>query len=226
MDEPERDRAVGGVVDGALALDEDPVAHRLGLLDEPLARAIEEVADDPVDGHAPAVDHHARLAGGHEDAPTARAATAALRSSSATLILPERAVRGHGQDHLLAGQVTSARADRPRPARAAGGSRRSRTPAAAAAAANSGSSPSIVWSPERMSRPAPIARRITSRQSCGSLPPVGAMPRSKAVGSTRQGASPGGPRWGCRSPRPSRRGRCPGARSNRGPPRCCRDRSG
>ena len=56
------------MVERALALDEDPVAERLALLDQPLDGALGEVADEPVDRDAPALDHHPGLAGRHEDA--------------------------------------------------------------------------------------------------------------------------------------------------------------
>ena len=71
VDQAEGHRAVRGVVERTLALDEDPVPHRLALLHEPLDGPVEEVADDTVDRDAPAVDHHAGLAARHEDGPVA-----------------------------------------------------------------------------------------------------------------------------------------------------------
>ena len=54
------------MVDGALTLDHHPVAQLLALLHDALDRALHEVGHDRVDGGAPALDHDARLAGGHE----------------------------------------------------------------------------------------------------------------------------------------------------------------
>ena len=88
VDQPQRHRRIGRVVERALALDEDPVAALLALLDQPLDGALDEVADDPVDRHAPALDHHPGLAGRDEDAPSGRRPRRPRRSSSATDILP------------------------------------------------------------------------------------------------------------------------------------------
>ena len=76
------------MVERALALDEDPVAEALALLDQPLDGALREVADEPVHRHAPALDHHPGLTGRHERRPISPAAGRARRSSSATDILP------------------------------------------------------------------------------------------------------------------------------------------
>ena len=104
VDEPHRHGAVGGMVDRALALDDHPVAARLALLDEPLDRAVGEVADDPVDGHAPALDHHPGLAGRDHDR---RGAVAPRRRDQLQghRHLADRAVGADGQDHALARQV-------------------------------------------------------------------------------------------------------------------------
>ena len=122
VDQAHRDRAVGRVVDRALALDEDPVAAALALLDEPLDGAVGEVADDPVDGHAPALDHHPGLAGRDHRPPASPARRAAATSSSATDILPIGAVgaRRSGSPACRAG----AAGRRPSPSgRAGAGSR-------------------------------------------------------------------------------------------------------
>ena len=71
-----------------LALDEDPVPHRLPLLHQPLARALDEVGDDPVHRHAPSLDHDPGLPRGDEDADSPASSTAARRSSRATVIFP------------------------------------------------------------------------------------------------------------------------------------------
>ena len=107
VDERQRHRRVGRVVERALALDDDPVAEPLALLDQPLDRALGEVADQPVDGDAPALDHHPGLAGRHEDGPVAggqRRATQLERDRH----LADRAVAADGQDHPLARAVAPA----------------------------------------------------------------------------------------------------------------------
>ena len=177
VDERQRDRAVGGVVERSLALDDDPVAALLALLDEPLDRALREVADQPVDGDAPALDHHPGLAGRRRSGARRPAASAARRSSSATDILP------------IAQSVPTVRITRlPGPwRRPTDVSYRSGRPAVVddrgrraprAASANSGSSPRNVCSPEWMSSPARIASEDRRAPGRGSLPPVGAMPIS------------------------------------------------
>ena len=173
-------------------------------LDQPLDGALGEVADQAVDRDAPALDHHPGLAGRHErDRVAGR-----LRGSpqlEGDRHLADRAVAADRQDHPLARRVPPAR--RPSPsARAAAGSRRSRVPRAAAAAANSGSSPMNVCRPERTSRPAAIASRMTVRHDCGSRPPVGAMPISSASGGgSMASASRASRRSGCRGPAGTRR---------------------
>ena len=157
----------------------------LALLDQPLDGALGEVADQPVDRDAPAVDHHPRLAGRHEDGPSRRRPARPRRSSSATDILP------------IAQSVPTVRITRlpgpcrrptPSPSGPAGaGSRRSSVPRAAAAAANSGSSPRNVWSPDRMSRPAAIASRIVGRQRVGELAAGRGDPDQQRVGRAREG---------------------------------------
>ena len=154
-------RRVGRVVERALALDDDPVAERLALLDQPLDRALGEVADEPIDGDAPALDHHPGLAGRDERRAVAGARAAARRSSSATDILPIAQSLPTVRITRLPGRV-AAPDGRLHPVR------RTpvvddRGPSAAAAAANSGSSPRNVWSPDRTSRPAAIAARMIAR---------------------------------------------------------------
>ena len=104
---PSVTRAVRGVVQAPLPLDDHPVAARLALLGEPLGGALDEVGDDPVDGHAPALDHHPGLAGGHE-----RRAAAGRGRRAAQLEgdghLADRAVRADGQEHPLARRVPPA----------------------------------------------------------------------------------------------------------------------
>ena len=174
VDQRERHRRVGRVVERALALDDHPVAAPLALLDHPFDGALGEVADQAVDGGAPALDHHPGLAGrderGRSGRPHAPPCAAPARPTSCRSRSPSRRSgspacpgRGGGRPPSPSGP-------------AAGGSRRSGVPDAAAAAANSGSSPRNVWSPEWTSRPARIAARIVARQASGSLPPVGAIP--------------------------------------------------
>ena len=190
VDEGQRHRRVRGMVDRSLALDDDPVAHGLTLLDEPLDRALHEVADQPVDGDTPALDHHPGLAGGDERARTAR-----RRPPPCAAPGPRTSCRSRSPCRRSGSPACPARVvgRRPSPcARAAAGSRRSRVPRAAAAAANSGSSPTKVCSPDRTSRPAAMASRTIARHAAGNLPPVGAMPISRAsggIGSARASAS-------------------------------------
>ena len=106
VDERQRHRRVGRVVERALALDDDPVAEALALLDQPLDRALGEVADQPVDRHAPALDHHPGLAGRHE-----RRLVAGRQGRAPQLErdrhLADRAVAADRQDHPLARPVPS-----------------------------------------------------------------------------------------------------------------------
>ncbi len=106
VDQPQRDGRVGRVVERPLPLDEDPVATSLALLDERLRCALEEVRDHAVDGDAPALDHHAGLAGRHERRPQAglgRRAPELERHGH----LSDRAVRPNGQDHARSRPVPS-----------------------------------------------------------------------------------------------------------------------
>ena len=171
VDERERHRRVGRVVERALALDDDPVAERLALLDQPLDGALGEVADEPVDRDAPALDHHPGLAGRHErragrrprpppgGAP-ARPTSCRSRNRCRPSGSPACPGRGAGRPPSPSGP-------------AAGGSRRSSSRALPAAAANSGSSPMNVCRPDRTSRPASMAaeddrppgRRAAGRRS-------------------------------------------------------------
>ena len=48
------------MVERALALDDDPVRERFALLDQPLDRALGEIADQTVDRAAPAADEEQR----------------------------------------------------------------------------------------------------------------------------------------------------------------------
>jgi hypothetical protein len=68
VDQAKGDRAVGGVIKGALPLHEEPVAARLTLLAQPLARPLHKIAHHPIDRNPPALDHDPRLAGGYEHA--------------------------------------------------------------------------------------------------------------------------------------------------------------
>ena len=105
VDEAHRHGAVGGMVDRALALDDDPVSARLALLDQPLHGAIREVADDPIDGHAPALDHHPGLAG--RDHGRRRAVAPRGRDQlQGHGHLADRAVGPDRQDHPLARAMT------------------------------------------------------------------------------------------------------------------------
>ena len=151
VDEPQRHRSSRRGGRASPGPRRDPVAQRLGLLDQPLAGALQEVGDHAVDGDAPALDHHPGLAGRHET-PRRPASTAARRSSSATDILPIAQSVPTVRITCLPGGGDA----RPRSPSAPGraGSRRSRAPVAAAAAANSGSSPRNVCSPLRTSSPA------------------------------------------------------------------------
>ena len=95
---------VGRMVDRALALDDHPVAAFLALLDEPLDGALGEVADQPVDGDAPALDHHPGLAGRHER--RRGAVTPGGRDQlERDRHLADGAIRPDGQDHPLPGHV-------------------------------------------------------------------------------------------------------------------------
>ena len=104
VEEAQRHRRVGGVVERALALHEDPVTHLLGSLHEPLGGAIDEVGDDAVDSDAPALDHDARLPGGHEDGretgPERRRAELERHAH-----LADGAVGADGEDDVAAGAV-------------------------------------------------------------------------------------------------------------------------
>ena len=93
----------------------------LALLDEPLDGAVREVADDPVDGDAPALDHHPGLAGRDHDR---RGAVAPRRRDQlqGDRHLADRAVRPDRQDHPLARAGAAARPPSPS-GRAAAGSR-------------------------------------------------------------------------------------------------------
>ena len=71
VDERKRHRRVGRVVERALTLDDHPITAPLALLDEPLDRPLGEVADQPIDRDAPALDHHPGLAGRDERGGTA-----------------------------------------------------------------------------------------------------------------------------------------------------------
>ena len=107
VDQAQGDGAVGGMVEAPLPLHDHPVAEALALLDEPLDRAVEEVADHPIDGDAPAVDHHPGLPGGNEGdgVPGGAGGVAQLQGDRH---LADRAVRADRQDHPLAGAVAPA----------------------------------------------------------------------------------------------------------------------
>ncbi len=163
---------------------------------------------------------------GTNDARCRPRPAAAARNSRATDILPIAQSRPDGQHHPLAGAVAATDRGlhplRRAPVvddRASRGRRRPRrTP---------GSSPRNVWSPDRTSRPAAIAARIVARHVAGSLPPVGAMPISSASGRGGQGQRLVQRRHDrdvvARAGTRPRSGR---PRSNPGPPRPRRARSG
>ena len=107
VDEPHGHAAVRRVVDGPLALHQDPIAAGLPLLHEPLAGALDEVTDHAVHGHAPALDHHAGLAGGHEAGGPAGGGGGAPELQRHGH-LADGAVRAHREDHALAGEMAAA----------------------------------------------------------------------------------------------------------------------
>ncbi len=117
VDEAQRHRRVGGVVERALALDEDPVAQLLALLHDAFDGALDEVRHDRVDGRAPALDHDARLARGHERGAARRQPRAAWRSSSITDILPTAQSVPTARITRLPGSVAPARGRGPRTGR-------------------------------------------------------------------------------------------------------------
>ena len=95
------------MIERALALDEDPVAQRLALLDEPFDRALREVADQAIDRDAPALDHHPGLAGRHEHRRLA-GRDGRLAQLECDRHLADRAVRRDRQDHALARAMAAA----------------------------------------------------------------------------------------------------------------------
>ena len=183
VDEPQRHGAVGRVVDGALALDEDPVAARLALLDEPLDRAVGEVADRPIDGHAPALDHHPGLAGrdhgGRHAVAAGRRRPAPARPTSCRCAQSVPTVR----ITRLPGQVPPADR-RLHPVRrppvvderdAGGGGGRGELRVVAQELVEAGMD---------VEAGRDGLERIAAASSGGSLPPVGAMPMSRPSGRT------------------------------------------
>ena len=92
------------MVERALAFDHDPVPEALALLDEPLDRALREVADQPIDGHPPALDHHPGLPGRHERGlVTGRQGRAPQLERDRHLA--DRAVAADREDHSLPGPM-------------------------------------------------------------------------------------------------------------------------
>ena len=81
-------------------------ASALALLDQPLDRALGEVADQPVDRDAPALDHHPGLAGRDERRAIA-AGHGRPRQLERDRHLADRAVAADGQDHPLARRVAA-----------------------------------------------------------------------------------------------------------------------
>ena len=225
VDERERHRRIGRVIERALALDDHPIAQGLALLDEPFHRALGEVADEPVDGHAPALDHHPGLAGRHEDRGLAgrERRTCAARGRPTSCRWRSRSRRSGSPACPGRGGARPPSPSAP----AAGGSRRSRCRGRAAAAANSGSSPMNVCRPledveagaDRGEDGRPPCRAAACRRSGRS--------RSAAspAGSGAPAPRPASPRSGCRG-RAGTRSRSGRPGSSRARPRRRRARSG
>ena len=199
VDQGQRHRRVGRVVERALALDDHPVAAPLALLDHPLDGALGEVADQPVDRDAPAVDHHPGLAGRHERRRAARRERRRPELEG-DRHLADRAVGADGQDHPLARAVLPADrglhplrrpavvddpgARRPQPRRRTPGRRRGTCGARSGRRGRPGS--------PRGSSPAtsPAACRRSGRCRSAACP----------AGSSRQVPRPARRRSGCRAP--------------------------
>ena len=94
------------MVERTLALDDDPVAEILALLDHPLDGALGEVGDKPVHRDAPALDHHPGLAGRHERGRVTRL-EGCPSQFECDGHLADRAVGPDGQDDALPRLVPS-----------------------------------------------------------------------------------------------------------------------
>ena len=182
VDEAHRHRAVRRMVDRALALDDDPVGAVLALLDEPLHGAIREVADDPIDGHAPALDHHPGLAG-RDHGRRGAVASRGRDQFQGHGHLADRAVRPDGQDHALARADVAGRRRSPSGPAAAGsrsGACRPRRPPPRTPGRRRGTDAARSGCPGPRRSP----RGSSSRHAAGRRPPVGAMPINSPFGRT------------------------------------------
>ena len=202
VDQRERHRRVGRVVERALALDDHPVAAPLALLDHPLDGALGEVADQPVDRDAPALDHHPGLAGRDERRLAARLRPRPLRELQPDGHLADRAVRADGEDHPLA-RAVAAPDGRLRPRRR----------------------PAVVDDPRPGRRGRGRELRVVAEERVEPGVDVEARPGS------RRGSSPASRPAACRRSGRSRSGACRGAARapapRRGSPRSgCRGRAG